>query len=125
MTDTGGTDDRNTAGWSTGAPPPAYPAAGGYPAPPPYGGYGPPINNHLAWGIVTTLLCFMPFGIVSIVFASQVNGKQAAGDIAGAMSASKKAKTWAIASAATAAGLFLILLIVFVVAGLGAAASAG
>lgn len=34
----------------------------------------------------------MPVGVVSIIFAAQVNGKVAAGDIAGAINASKKAK---------------------------------
>jgi hypothetical protein len=37
----------------------------------------------------------MPFGIVSIVYAAQVNSKLAVGDYAGAMDASQKAKTWA------------------------------
>lgn len=34
----------------------------------------------------------MPLGVVAVIFAAQVNGKVAAGDIAGAMDSSKKAK---------------------------------
>ena len=37
----------------------------------------------------------MPFGIVSIVYAAQVNGKLAVGDVDGARLASQNAKTWA------------------------------
>jgi hypothetical protein len=87
-----------------------YPPPGGWQPPPPQYG-GPPIPNYLVWSILTTIFCCQPFGIVSIVFAAQVSGKQAAGDIAGALDASKKAKTWAIAAAATGGGLVAIYLL--------------
>ena len=41
-----------------------------------------------------TLCCCLPFGIVSIVYAAQVNSKVQAGDIQGALDASGKAKMW-------------------------------
>jgi hypothetical protein len=41
-------------------------------------------------------MCGSPFGIVSIVYAVQVNSKAAAGDIQGAIAASQKAKMWFI-----------------------------
>jgi hypothetical protein len=53
------------------------------------------VPNYLAPAILTTLFCCLPFGIVSIVFAAQVNGKLAAGDRAGALQSSQNAKTWA------------------------------
>lgn len=59
----------------------------------PQGEYVP---NNLVWAILSTLLCCLPLGIVSIVYAAQVDGKRAAGDIAGARESSQKAKTWAI-----------------------------
>lgn len=52
------------------------------------------IPNYLVQSILSTLCCCLPLGIVAIVFASQVNTKIAAGDIAGAMDSSKKAKMW-------------------------------
>jgi hypothetical protein len=58
---------------------------------------GPPpanIPNYLAQSILVTLFCCLPFGIVAIVFAAQVNGKIAAGDIPGAVRASSQAKMW-------------------------------
>lgn len=61
-----------------------------------------PPSSHLVWGVLTTIFCCLPFGIVSIVYAAQVNQKWAAGDVAGAIDASQLAKKWAITSAVVA-----------------------
>jgi hypothetical protein len=81
-----------------------------------------PPPNYLAWSIVTTILCCLPFGIVSIVYAAQVNSKWQTGDYEGAMLASKNAKTWAWVSfaAGIAAGLiWSVMVMVGAVAGFG------
>jgi len=52
------------------------------------------VPNYLVPAIFATLCCCLPFGIPSIVYAAQVNGKLSAGDIAGAEEASRKAKMW-------------------------------
>ncbi len=54
----------------------------------------PSVPNHLVFAILVTIFCCVPFGIVGIVYAAQVNGKLTAGDYAGAVDASNKAKTW-------------------------------
>jgi hypothetical protein len=54
----------------------------------------PKIPNYLVQSILVTFCCCLPFGIVAVVYAAQVNGKIDAGDIAGAQAASKNAKTW-------------------------------
>ena len=59
--------------------------------PPPASGTPENVPNYLIPAIISAICCF-PLGIISIIFAAQVNGKVAAGDIAGAMDASKKAK---------------------------------
>lgn len=51
-------------------------------------------KNYLIEAILVTMCCCQPFGIVGIVFASQVNSKYAAGDYLGAQQASKDAKNW-------------------------------
>ena len=68
--------------------------------PPPVAGHQEFVPNHLVWAILSTLFCCLPLGIVSIVYAAQVDGKRATGDIAGAREASAKAKFWALLSAA-------------------------
>jgi hypothetical protein len=52
------------------------------------------IPNYLWQSIVCTLFCCWPLGIPAIVYAAQVNAKAARGDIEGARSSSKNAKTW-------------------------------
>lgn len=76
-------------------PPPPLPSFG-------YGGVqGAPPPNYLVWAILSTVLCFLPLGVVSIVFSTQVNSKWAMGDVAGAQGASEKAKKFAMWSAIT------------------------
>ena len=70
----------------------------------------PKIPNYLVWSILTVFCC-LPVAIVSIIFAAQVNKKVAAGDYAGAMNASKYAKTFAII--ATVAGIIAWALYIF------------
>jgi hypothetical protein len=53
-----------------------------------------PPKNWLVESILVTLFCCLPFGIVAIVFASQVNSKYSAGDYNSAMQASRDAKRW-------------------------------
>lgn len=59
--------------------------------PPPPSDTHDKVSNYLIPAIISALCCF-PLGIISIIFAAQVNGKVQAGDIAGAMIASKRAK---------------------------------
>ncbi|HET8766244.1 CD225/dispanin family protein [Phycicoccus sp. M110.8] len=91
-------------GGGYGAPPPPG-QGGGYGAPPPAPSYeaggvqGTPPPNYLVWAILSTIFCCLPFGIASIVFAAQVNGKWNSGDHAGAQDSSAKAKRFAIIAA--------------------------
>jgi hypothetical protein len=60
----------------------------------PPGPKGPFSENWLVEAILVTLLCCLPFGIVGIVYASQVNTKVQAGDSEGAEKARKEAAKW-------------------------------
>lgn len=52
------------------------------------------VDNHMVKAILTTIFCCLPFGIVAIVYAAQVDGKVRSGDIAGAIEASNNADKW-------------------------------
>ena len=67
---------------------PESPSGMGSPAPPAH------VPTYLLPAILVTVFCCLPFGIVSIVYAAQVNSKLDTGDVAGAMQASNNAKTW-------------------------------
>ncbi len=73
------------------------------PPPPPSGALP---NNNLVIAIIATvvsvLFCCIPHGVVSLIFALQVNKKAAAGDMPGAMNAAKQAKIWGFVSIAVA-----------------------
>ena len=64
----------------------------------PQGQLPPCPSTHMAWAILSTLLCCLPAGIVAIVYSSNVESKYAHGDYAGAVSASETAKLWCILS---------------------------
>ena len=55
----------------------------------------PPPPNYLVFAILTTIFCCQILGIVSIVYAAQVNSKWYAGDYQGAINSSRNAKLWA------------------------------
>ena len=87
-------------------------AADERPAPPPMP------DNHLVWAILSTIFCCLPFGVVSIVYATQVESLYLQGRYEEAVDKSNKAFKWAIAAAATVAAImmlyFLILLIIMI-----------
>jgi predicted secreted protein len=76
---------------------------------------GSPPPNNLVWAILTTLFCCLPFGIVSIVYAAQVNGKWQAGDVAGAQESSRKARQWAMYAAIAGVVIAVIYIILIAV----------
>lgn len=50
--------------------------------------------TYLAWAIIVTILCCIPFGILSIIYASKVESQWNRGDFDGARKSSRQAKTW-------------------------------
>ena len=75
------------------APPPPQPVAAVLGRNAGFGAASRP-KTYLMEAIVATLLCCLPFGIMAIVYAAQVDSKFKAGDYPGAQKASYRAKTW-------------------------------
>ena len=99
-----------------GQPPYGGPPQYGQPYGAPYGQPGgTPPQNYLVWAILTLIFCCWPLSIVSIVFAAQVNGKYAAGDLTGAQESSRKAKQFALWSAIAACVIYGLLIALFIV----------
>ncbi|MFI0547158.1 MAG: CD225/dispanin family protein [Brachymonas sp.] len=107
------------------APRTAAPAASAtlaaVPASRPAGYTLPAPDNFLVQAILVTLCCCLPFGIASIVYASQVNSKVAAGDMAGAHESARKARFWFWW--ALGLGLPIQILLVFIQVAAGLAGS--
>lgn len=93
--------------------------------PPPASGASGSIPNYLVLAIIS-LFCCLPLGIVAVIFAAQVNTKVAAGDTAGALDASKKAKLFSYISIGLglAGTLFYVLFVLIMGIGMGVAGSA-
>jgi hypothetical protein len=89
--------------------------------PGPAGGYAAPPDNYLVWAILSTMLCCLPLGIVSIVKSSSVNTLWAQGQYDAARQASADAKKWAMWAAIV--GLVAGALYVLLFLGLGLAGS--
>jgi hypothetical protein len=98
-----------------GAPPPPPPFGS---MPPGQPSMGSPPPNYLVWSILTTIFCCLPLGVVSIVFAAQVNSKWVAGDVAGARDSSEKAKRFAVWSAVIGVIFGVISIIVGIAGGI-------
>jgi hypothetical protein len=70
-----------------------------------------PPKNWLVESILVTIFCCLPFGIVGIVNASQVNSRFSAGDHEGALRASKEAAKWTKIGFFVALGLLALYLL--------------
>src|ERR1700752_110698 len=92
--------------------------------PPPGPGAPASVPNYLLPAIIS-LFCCLPLGVVGVIFAAQVNGKVAAGDTAGALDSSKKAKLFSfIAIGLGLAGIICyVLFVVIMGVGMGLAGS--
>lgn len=91
---------------------------------PPSAGGSTPVPNNLVIAIIS-IICCLPLGIPAIIFATQVNSKVAAGDIAGAQEASAKAKKFAIIGIVVWAVCVVLYIIFALVLGVGGALMGG
>jgi hypothetical protein len=82
--------------------------------PPPAGGSAT-VPNNLVIAIISIFCCW-PLAIAAIIFATQVNSKVAAGDIAGAQEASKKAKMFSYIAIGIGVVCYLVIGLIYGVA---------
>ncbi len=93
--------------------PPSYQPQPSYGPQQPYGVQPPMPDTYMVWAVLVTVFCCLPFGIVSIVKASQVSTLYYQGNYAEARAASRAARNWAIASAVSSGAIVLVYVAVF------------
>ena len=98
--------------------PPSYQPQPSYGPQQPYGVQPPMPDTYMVWAVLVTVFCCLPFGIVSIVKASQVSSLYSQGRYQEAVAASEAAKKWAIWSA-IAGVVISIIVIVLQIVGIG------
>lgn len=86
--------------------------------PPPPAGAPASVPNYLIPAIIS-LFCCLPLGIAGVIFAAQVNTKVAAGDTAGALDASKKAKLFSFIAIGLGLAALLCYILIWVIMGIG------
>ncbi len=83
-------------------------------------------NNHLTMAILATISTFfccsgLPIGIISLIYALEVESKWKKGNYDKAIKDSKNARTWAIVSFILAgSGFFICIIYIFLILGLEA-----
>jgi hypothetical protein len=86
------------------------------------------VPNYLWQSIVVTVLCCLPFGVVSIIHAAKVDSLLAQGNLVGATAASQAAKKWAIIGVASWGGviaLYFVFIILMMAIGATSTSPAG
>ena len=80
-------------------------------------GYGSAVNipNYLVQAILVTIFCCLPAGVVAIVFAAQVNGKVAEGNLPEARRLSRNARTWCWVSFGVGLGVAILYAVVVII----------
>jgi len=74
-----------------------------------------PPNNYLVWAILSTVLCCLPLGIVSIIKATNVNTLWAQGNYEAAHKSAADAKKFALISAIIMGVMWLLSIVILVI----------
>ncbi|MDC7997795.1 CD225/dispanin family protein [Gilvibacter sediminis] len=77
-------------------------------------------KNYLVESILVTIFCCLIFGIIGIVNAAKVNSEYEAGNIEGALAASKQARTWTLWGFIIGILQYVIVAIIYFVIGIAA-----
>jgi hypothetical protein len=72
---------------------------------------------------IISIFCCWPLAIPAIIFATQVNGKIAAGDIAGAQESSAKAKKFAMIGIIVGVVCWALFILFYLIVGIAAFSS--
>lgn len=64
--------------------------------------------DYLAYSILVTIFCCVPFGVPAIVYSAMAKSKMDAGDYAGAQRDAESARNWCIA--AFVAGMSIVII---------------
>ena len=75
------------------------------------------VSTHLGWAVASAMLCFLPLGIIAVLYAVSANRAVGVGDLERAQRKAKVAKRWVVVTIVIGVLLDLALLAGFVLLG--------
>jgi Na+-driven multidrug efflux pump len=75
------------------------------------------VTTHLGWSVASAMLCFLPLGLIAVLYAVAANKALGAGDIDRARRKAKVAKRWLVVTIVVGVLIDLFLLAAFVLLG--------
>ncbi|HAN71864.1 MAG TPA: hypothetical protein DCQ36_09820, partial [Actinobacteria bacterium] len=82
---------------------------------------GEPVRTNLGWAVLVSILCFLPLGLVAVVYGLRSRRALGAGDPGGARALGRVARRWVIGTLVV--GVLIDAALVAVLALLGAFSS--
>lgn len=80
-----------------------------------------PVRTHLGWAVAVSVLCFLPLGLVAVVYGVRASGAVSRGEEERARGLGRVAGRWVVATVIV--GILIDLMLIGVVALLGAFSS--
>jgi hypothetical protein len=77
----------------------------------------PPIRTHLGWAVASAVLCFLPTGVVAVLYGLRTQRAVADGRLDAAARASRTGKRWLVATVVVGLLTYAFLSVVFVLLG--------
>jgi hypothetical protein len=75
------------------------------------------VSTHLGWAVASAMLCFLPLGVIAVLYAVSANRALGAGDLELATRKARVAKRWVVVTIVVGVLLDLLLLGAFVLLG--------
>ena len=75
------------------------------------------VRTHLGWAVASAILCFLPLGLIAVIYAVLAHQSLAAGDEAAARRRARVARRWLVAAIIVGVVVDLILGASFILLG--------
>jgi hypothetical protein len=77
----------------------------------------PATRTYLGWSVAATCLCFLPLGIIAVVYALRAASAVGAGDAAAAARSARVARRWLVATVVVGLGVYAVIAVALAMLG--------
>lgn len=75
------------------------------------------VRTYLLWSVLATCLCFLPLGIIAVVYSLRASSAVGRGDSVAAAQAARVARRWLLATVAVGIGAFGVIAVALAMMG--------